>query len=120
MARRRDRRSGGWGLWTPSRVGRPPRWRWRPRWTPGPSCRRRGVRCRLWSSEDLLSASCGEGNDVSECGERVVTRVDAAVFAEQVPAVAGEHVPAAFGEVVGDVVALALVEQSGQVDVAAD
>src|ERR1700732_5256181 len=120
MARRRDRRSGGWGLWTPSRVERPPRWRWRPRWTPGPSCRRRGVRCRLRSSGDVLSASCDDGDDVSECGQRVVVGEDPTVFTEELSATAGGYVPAAVGEIVGDVVALALVEQSRQVDIAAD
>src|SRR3984957_19856928 len=120
MARRRDRRSGGWGLWTPSRVGRPPRWRWRPRWTPGPSCRRRGVRCRLRSSGGLLFAGCDDGDDVSECGQCVVTGKDATVFTEEFSTSAGGHVPAAVGEIVRDVVALALVEQPRQVDVAAD
>src|SRR5882757_1043480 len=120
MARRRDRRSGGWGLWTPSRVERPRRWQWRPRWTPGPSCRRRGVRCRLRSSGDLLSASCDDGDDVSECGQCVVAWEDATVFTEELSTSAGGHVPAAVGEIVRDVVSLALVELPRQVDIAAD
>src|SRR5271168_2379580 len=109
MARRRDRRSGGWGLWTPSRGERPPRWRWRPRWTPGPSCRRRGVRYRLRSSGDLLSASCDDGDDVSECGQCFVVGEDATVFTEELAATAGRHVPAAVCEIVRDVVSLDLV-----------
>src|ERR1700729_640220 len=121
MARRRDRRSGGWGLWTPSRVERLRRWRWRPRWTPGPSCRRRSVRCRLRPSGDLLSASCDDGDDVSECRQYVVVvGEDPTVFTEELSATAGRHLPAAVGEVVRDVVSLALVEQPRQVDIAAD
>lgn len=44
--------------------------------------------------------------------------IDAAVVAEQLPAWSGGHLPAAVGEVIGDVAALDVVEQSRQVEVA--
>src|SRR6202042_1547925 len=68
----------------------------------------------------LLSASCDDGDDVSECGQCVVVGEDPTVFTEELAATAGGHVPAAVGEIVRDVVSLPLVEQPGQVDIAAD
>src|SRR5277367_2101577 len=67
---------------------------------------------------NLLSAGCNNGDDVAECGQ-FIGRKSATVVAEEFSSSAGDYLPAAVAEVVRDAVALTLVEQPGQIDVAA-
>src|ERR1700744_912346 len=57
------------------------------------------------------AAGCDDGDDVAERGQFLVGGEPTAVVSEQFPSWAGGHLPTATAEILGDVVALALVEQ---------
>src|ERR1700722_15905052 len=73
----------------------------------------------LAAIRNLLSAGCNNGDDVAERGQFVVGRKRATVVAEEFSSSAGDHLPAAVAEILRDVVPLALVEQTRQINIAA-
>src|ERR1700749_873581 len=84
-----------------------------------PSCRLVSLAAMVTPLSCESAAGCDDGDDVAERGQFVVGGEPTAVVSEQFPSWAGAHLPTPTAEILGDVVALALVEQPRHVNVTA-